>query len=120
MWNGKWDGAQFLICALSLAMPFRFLATLSATGIEALGCWRVRNGILCFEAILLAGSAVIGALLGGLTGAVIGVIAAIVSGLVGFLFLEKCLESRQFRLSHFYSNFMPHLFCHVSLFLFLM
>ena len=71
-------------------MPF--LATLSATGIEALGCWRVRNGILCFEAILLAGSSVIGALLGGLTGAVIGVITQrIVSGLVGFLFLGKML-----------------------------
>jgi O-antigen/teichoic acid export membrane protein len=88
IWGGKWDGAQFVICALALAMPFRFLATMSGTGLEALGYWRLRNGLLVFEALLLAGCAALGASLGGMEGAIIGVIGQrILSGFMGFAIL---------------------------------
>ena len=93
IWGGKWDGAQFVICILALAMPFRFLATLSGTGLEALGFWRLRNGLLVFEAILLVGSAVLGASLSGLEGAIIGVIGQrILSGLMGFALLAHKID----------------------------
>lgn len=93
IWGGKWDGAQFVICILALAMPFRFLATLSGTGLEALGFWRLRNGLLVFEALLLAGSAALGASLGGLEGAIIGVIGQrILSGFMGFAFLAHKID----------------------------
>jgi len=92
IWGGKWDGAQFLISVLALAMPFRFLATMSGVGLEALGLWRIRNGLLIFEAALLAASAALGAHLGGLDGAIIGVIGQrIASGLIGFAFLAQCI-----------------------------
>lgn len=93
IWGGKWDGAQFVICVLSLAMPFRFLATMSGTGLEALGCWRLRNGLLVFEALLLAGCAALGASLGGMEGAIIGVIGQrILSGFMGFAFLARKID----------------------------
>lgn len=93
IWGGKWDGAQFVICGLALAMPFRFLATMSGTGLEALGCWRLRNGLLLFEALLLAGCAALGASLGGMEGALIGVIGQrILSGFMGFAFLAHKID----------------------------
>lgn len=93
IWGGKWDGAQFVICVLALAMPFRFLATMSGVGLEALGYWRLRNGLLVFEALLLAGCAAVGASVGGMEGAIIGVIAQrILSGFMGFAFLAQKID----------------------------
>lgn len=93
IWGGKWDGAQFVILLLALAMPFRFLATISGTGLEALGFWRLRNGLLVFEAILLAGCAALGANIAGIEGAIIGVVAQrILSGFMGFAFLARKID----------------------------
>lgn len=93
IWGGKWDGAQFVICVLALAMPFRFMATMSGTGLEALGCWQLRNSLLIFEAVLLAGCAALGASLGGMEGAIIGVIGQrILSGFMGFAFLAHKID----------------------------
>ncbi|MDT8328396.1 MAG: oligosaccharide flippase family protein [Roseovarius sp.] len=93
IWGGKWDGAQFVINVLALAMPFRFLATLSGVGLEALGRWRLRNGLLIFEALLLAACAAIGASLAGMDGAIIGVIGQrILSGFMGFAILGQQIE----------------------------
>jgi O-antigen/teichoic acid export membrane protein len=93
IWDGKWDGAQFVICVLTLAMPFRFLATMSATGLEALGLWRLRNGLLVFEAVLLAACAAFGASTAGMEGAIIGVVGQrILSGLMSFAFLARRID----------------------------
>lgn len=90
IWGGKWDGAQFVICVLALAMPFRFLAIMSGVALEALGHWRLRNGLLAFEAVLLAACAALGAAIAGLEGASIGVFGQlIVSGFIGFGFLAR-------------------------------
>lgn len=93
VWEGKWDGAQFLICALAIAMPFRFLATMSATGFEALGHWRLNNFLLSIEAVTLITFVALGASLAGMDGAIIGVITQrVLSGLMGFIFLSRKID----------------------------
>jgi len=85
LWAGKWDGAQVVINVLSLAMPFRFLATIAAAGLEARGLWNQRAALLGFETVFLLLAAAIGAHFGGIFGAIVGAaFQRLVSGFMGF------------------------------------
>lgn len=90
VWGGKWDGAQIIINALVLSMPFRFLATISGVGFESTGRWGARNMILFFEALLLLTFTLCGAYQAGIEGAIGGVVLQrISSGIIGFTFFSR-------------------------------
>ena len=92
LWDGKWDGAQFVVLALIAVMPFRFLATISGVGLESIGRWRWRNLILIGEALFLALCALIGASLGGIHGSILGVVfQRALSGIFGFTFFTRLI-----------------------------
>ncbi|PTR11627.1 O-antigen/teichoic acid export membrane protein [Cereibacter azotoformans] len=95
LWGGKWDLTHFVVNALAMAMPFRFLGMIAGVGLEAIGRWRLRNGLLAFEAVLLSTFAAIGAALGGLNGAIAGtVVQFVVGSFVGFYFIRRVLCGR--------------------------
>jgi O-antigen/teichoic acid export membrane protein len=90
LWGGKWDGAQQVITVLALATPFRFLATISAAGLESYGRWGLRNTLLAFETLLLFVGAALGAHLAGLAGAIVATgLQRVISGIIGFGFLAR-------------------------------
>lgn len=88
LWGGKWDPASVVITIIGMAMPFRFLATISAAGLEAGGYWRLRNSILAFEGVLLFGGAWIAASYWGLFGGLCAAaVQRIISGILGYSIL---------------------------------
>lgn len=120
LWGGKWDGAQVVITVLSLAMPFRFLATIAAAGLEARGLWNQRAALLGFETVFLLFAAAIGAHFGGLFGAIVGAaIQRLVSGLMGFGVLAHQIQlSSSEVLGRALRLYLPFVLSVVLLFLF--
>lgn len=102
LWDGKWDPAGIVVTAIAMAMPFRFLSTIAAAGIESYGRWGVRIGLLTFEMVLLLVSAAIGAYFYGLVGAAVGAaLQRALSGFAGYYVLSRIISTDTFGLLAF-------------------
>lgn len=90
LWGGKWDPAVIVIVVIATAMPFRFLSTIAAAGMESYGRWGTRIALLAFETVLLLVAASIGAYFYGLTGAAFAAaLQRATSGVVGYYVLSR-------------------------------
>lgn len=120
VWGGKWDDAQLIINALVVAMPFRFLATISGVGFEATGQWRWRNSILALEALMLFVFAYVGAYFYGVEGAIVAVISQrVMSGLLGYMLLIGSISQDVIKTLIFYLRlYLPFLISVLLLFYF--
>lgn len=105
IWGGKWDPAIVVIAAVATAMPFRFLSTIAAAGLESYGKWGSRIALLTFDTLLLFLGAIIGGFLFGLPGAAISAaLQRAVSGLAGYVVLTRTRRPDPLRLVAFFSR----------------
>jgi Membrane protein involved in the export of O-antigen and teichoic acid len=82
LWRGKWNAAALVAIAMAASLPFKLLAPVGTSMVEALGRWRRRTEMLLLDGVLVCVAAAIGAYQGGVTGAAVAIaIQRIVMGL---------------------------------------
>lgn len=103
IWAGKWDPAVVVIAAVATAMPFRFLSTIAAAGLESYGKWGTRIALLSLDTLLLFFGAILGASILGLPGAALcAALQRAISGVIGYLVLARTGKLGLARLAVFF------------------
>ncbi len=73
LWGGKWNAAAIVAIAIAASLPFKLLAPVGTSLLEALGRWRRRTELLLVDGVLVCLAAVIGATQGGIAGAAVAI-----------------------------------------------
>ena len=75
LWSGKWNAAVPVALAIAFSLPFKLLAPIGTSFLEAKGMWRQRTLILLMDGLLVCVSALAGAWYAGVAGAAVAIAA---------------------------------------------